>query len=89
MQCKNLKTQKEYKAELEMDVVQWVGKPLVTAKARDHVLQLGPLSRCPFKKGGIPTHPPLKCKTPNKENSHVTCEVQLMFQISAGEKVSV
>jgi len=54
MQCKNLKTQKEYKAELEMDVAQWVGKPLVTAKARDHVLQLATL---PFQKGWN-SHPP-------------------------------
>ena len=30
-------------------------------------------------KGGIPTHPPLKRKTPNKENSHVTSEIQRMF----------
>ena len=87
MQCKNLKTRKEHKASLEMDVVQWVGKPLVTAEARDHVLQLGPLHNAALtKKGGIPTHPPLKRKTPNAENSQMISEIQLMFQVSGFSK---
>ena len=34
------------------------------------------------KKGGIPTHPPLKRKTPNTENSQVISEIQPMFQVS-------
>ena len=63
-----------------MEDVQRVGKPLVTAEARVHVLQLCPLHNAALSnKGGIPTHPPLKRKTPNKENSHVTSEIQRMF----------
>ena len=38
------------------------------------------------KKGGIPTHPPLKRKTPNTENSQMISEIQLMFQVSGFSK---